>query len=49
MLGTRDSEIAVVIEGGEEVQLEKRKVKKFAHNLRVQLYMEHFAITKEQA
>lgn len=53
LLGSRDSEIAIVIEDEQICEIKVgaqkvRKVRKFAHNLRVELFMEHFGTKKEE-
>lgn len=51
--GGRDTELAVIIEDEETIEIDlgekKREVSVFAHSLRKQLYMEHFNLTSKQA
>jgi phospholipase D1/2 len=52
--GCRDTELAVVIEDQEIVEIEtedgqRREVSVFAHELRKELYVEHFGVTAKQA
>lgn len=53
MLGSRDSEVAVLIEDEEMLNIgteqEPVEAAAFAHKLRTQLYMEHFALTEKEA
>ena len=51
LLGGRDSELAVVVEEEHEEEIREgvRRVGKFAHSLRKELYMEHFGLTEGEA
>ncbi|EAR83685.1 phospholipase d1 (macronuclear) [Tetrahymena thermophila SB210] len=53
MLGTRDSEIAMIVEDTDKVMSKwnktVKKVGKFSHSLRVALYQEHFGLSYDEA
>lgn len=53
MLGSRDSEIALMVEDQELLNIGSQEqpieVAAFAHRLRSQLYQEHFALTEKEA
>nr|VVW87708.1 unnamed protein product [Nymphaea colorata] len=54
LLGNRDTELAVVVEDEHKQEVKvaeggSRLVGKFAHSLRKELYMEHFALSDSEA